>query len=233
MRTRSVVALTLASGTFAAFALVLPAVANTSGTTYQVCANKSNGSLRLLTAGQQCTRAERLITLGAVGPAGPRGAIGARGPIGPQGEQGDQGEQGPPGPSDGYSSTTGTAPVVAGSDDSTDSEVVDPIALPAGNYIVFFTGQASSITTNAYISCRLWRTESSSPSGWTWGFGSIPLNFSDSGSRVTVAFSGPLRLLTGAQVAVRCNNQAGTEGAVTIDYSALNVIKVGTLTTLP
>lgn len=220
MRTRSVVALTIAAGTFAAFALVLPAVANTSGTTYQVCANKSNGSLRLLTAGRQCTRAERLVTFGATGPAGPRGAAGARG------------LQGEPGPSNGYASLSDTEPVVAGADDSPNAAVVDPLTLPSGNYIVSFTGQALTITSNAFISCRLWQSDPLVADGWAHSFGTITLDFPHSAYRRSVVFSGPLRLQQGAQVVVRCNNQAGTEGAVTIESATLNVIKVGDLETV-
>jgi hypothetical protein len=89
------------------------AVAGTSGRghskteTITACAAKSNGSMRVISAGSSCRSHERRLSWnvrgpkGGAGPAGPTGATGRAGERGPQGEQGPQGiagEGGPAGP---------------------------------------------------------------------------------------------------------------------------------------
>ena len=60
----------------------------------EACINKTNGAMRLVSAGTLCHANETRVQWNQEGPAGPAGPEGPQGPAGPQGPQGPAGESG-------------------------------------------------------------------------------------------------------------------------------------------
>jgi type VI secretion system secreted protein Hcp len=65
--------------------------------TLRACAQKEDGSLRLVADGVACKKNEIAVSWNVVGPVGPAGATGAAGAAGPAGRDGRDGLQGPQG----------------------------------------------------------------------------------------------------------------------------------------
>src|ERR1700681_4399143 len=105
----------------------VPAIASAvipNGNTYNACAAKSNGALRVIDTSkhQKCNKStETAVSWSKVGATGPRGL---------QGVRGLQGGQGNRGPSDGWSSFNVNFSSVSGS-----ANVVS-LSLPAGSFVV-------------------------------------------------------------------------------------------------
>jgi len=74
------------------------AIAQSENETYYACVKNSNGSIRMVSEGENCSHNEMLIEWNQVGPQGPQGEQGPVGPQGLVGPQGPVGEQGPVGP---------------------------------------------------------------------------------------------------------------------------------------
>jgi hypothetical protein len=89
---------------------------------------------------------------GPQGPVGPQGATGDQGPMGPEGATGGQGPQGPAGATGAtgpagathaFSTSAGATSVPAGW--VATPVVVESVTVPAGNYVVWATGQVDQV----------------------------------------------------------------------------------------
>src|SRR5882672_4769026 len=97
MKRRLIVAATLVAvlvGTAATFAWARTQEAST----LRACAQKEDGSLRLVADGVSCRKSETAVSWNVIGPVGPAGAAGAAGATGRDGRDGVQGPQGVAGP---------------------------------------------------------------------------------------------------------------------------------------
>ena len=100
---------------------------------------------------------------GVPGPEGPAGQPGSQGPVGqpgsqgPAGQPGSQGPAGPPGASGtshAFSAANPAVGVPAGF--GTPPVQVDALSLPAGNYVVWATGQANQVVgSDDFATCEL------------------------------------------------------------------------------
>jgi hypothetical protein len=87
---------------------------------------------------------------GAPGAAGPAGPVGATGGTGPAGATGTTGATGAAGPSDLYAASLLSANLVNG----TPSNLMS-VTVPAGSYLVSFTGYGSGATTDGQLVCQV------------------------------------------------------------------------------
>jgi hypothetical protein len=99
--------LAMAGGAYAALAPVHKGVIHT-------CYRKSNGALRVVSAGARCARHERALAFDQRGPAGRRGVRGSVGPQGPAGNNGATGKTGKTGATGARGSSVTSAALGAG-----------------------------------------------------------------------------------------------------------------------
>ena len=139
------------------------------------CYNTTNGAVRVVNGSSDCRNDESPLTwnqtgpqgaTGTQGPPGPAGAPGAAGPPGspgPQGADGAPGAAGPAGPP-GPAGTSGSSHAFSTSDavigvpagwGAVPVEVTQ-LSLPAGNYVVWATGQANQVIgSDDFATCSL------------------------------------------------------------------------------
>ncbi len=103
------------------------------------CVQRGSDHVRILSAGDLCTRAETALSWNREGPAGPAGATGPAGPAGAQGPQGVRGEQGPTGPAGAGGSASAFEHVAGGGPVTSTFPAYDTVVtmhLPAGSYML-------------------------------------------------------------------------------------------------
>jgi collagen triple helix repeat protein len=112
----------MAHRTAVALGVILPVVGAASWVaasenptpTIHACVQRDSGQVRVVSANEQCRRAETALEWNAEGPAGPTGAAGPAGPAGAPGDRGPagpKGDSGPAGPAgaDGFAGQAGAA----------------------------------------------------------------------------------------------------------------------------
>jgi hypothetical protein len=97
------------------------------------CVQRGSDHVRILSAGDSCTRAETPLSWNREGPAGPAGATGPAGPAGPAGPQGEQGPPGAGGSAAAFEHVAGGGPVTS---TFPASDTVVTLHLPAGSYML-------------------------------------------------------------------------------------------------
>src|SRR5262245_20100941 len=77
---------TLSTLTIVLVSLLTPT--DSQGSTLALCANKTNGNLRLVSGEADCRESENFVSIDLTGSPGPAGPAGSPGPAGPAGEVG-------------------------------------------------------------------------------------------------------------------------------------------------
>jgi hypothetical protein len=147
-------------------------------------------------------------TTGATGAAGATGATGLQGATGAPGQAGAlgaTGATGPAGPSDLYIDSAASANLTDGVPGT-----VDTLSVPAGSYLLTFTGYGTGATGNGILSCQVTRSNAGTAVTWVQP---VQVALITATTLPSLSLSGAL-VTTGSQtITTRCG-VTGTDASV-------------------
>jgi len=153
---------------------------------------------------------------GAPGAAGPAGPVGATGGTGPAGATGTTGAAGP---SDLYAASLLSANLVNG----TPSNLMS-VTVPAGSYLVSFTGYGSGATTDGQLVCQV--QTASTYTSFVQPVQIIGIDATPAGANPGLAMNGVLVSGVGQTLTARCA-LTGTAAGASIVNARLTAMRVG------
>ena len=159
---------------------------------------------------------------GAAGPAGPVGATGGTGPAGGSGTTGTTGATGATGatgPSDPYAASLLSANLVNG----TPSNLMS-VTVPAGSYLVSFTGYGSGATTDGQLVCQV--QTANTYASFVQPVQIIGIDATPAGANPELAMNGVLVSGVGQTLTARCA-LTGTAAGASIVNARLTAMQVG------
>jgi len=191
---------------------------------------QTNGLMRQVWTKTDCKAGESKYVLKAgTGPVGPRGLTGAKGATGATGATGAPGASGAPGPAgasgatgpQGATGATGATGAAGPSDLYIDSAVsvnltagtasdVATLSVPAGSYMLTFTGYGTGATSDGIMSCQVTRSSAGTATTFVQP---VQVALITATAQPGLSLSGAL-VTTGAQtIAARCG-VTGTDASV-------------------
>ena len=221
---RALTALVAAFGLLAVASVAYATIPDSSGTIHG-CYAKSGGSLRVIDATVTgCKSGETSLdwnVQGQPGPQGPEGPAGPQGPTGPQGAIGATGPAGPEGPagpagtSHAYSATNGAASLNG-------MTTVQTLNLPAGDYLLWATGEALDSANDTGTTCKL---VSGQTTVQQQSVDTFALGTSDRDATAAIALTGPVVLSNPGSVEVDCfaNDTSGQAEVIGVNLAAVRV----------
>jgi len=156
---------------------------------------------------------------GAPGAAGPVGATGGSGPAGAPGATGATGPTGPTGPSDLYAASLLSANLVNGAPSNLMS-----VTVPAGSYLVSFTGYGSGATTDGQLVCQV--QTANTYTSFVQPVQVIGIDATPAGANPGLAMNGVLVSGAGQTLTARCALTGAAAGASIVN-ARLTAMQVG------
>ena len=176
---------------------------------------QTNGLMRQVWSKTDCKAGEsKFLLKSGAGPAGPRGLTGARGATGATGAQGTTGGAGPTGAS-GATGAAGPSDLYVDSAPSVNLTAGTPIdvatlAVPAGSYLLTFTGYGTGATADGTLTCQVTRSDAGTATTFVQP---VQVALITATSQPGLSLSGAL-VTTGAQtITARCA-VIGTDASV-------------------